>query len=977
MVITNLNTNINFHEIQVFDNSDCDNFRFTNSKNLKILYFNARSIKSGEKLSEIDNFLNDLKCKIHVIVISETWVKDEEKGFYNIPNYMSNYSCRTNRNGGGIGIFVHKSLNFKILKNYSDDDINYMTIETLFENCSMRITGFYRPPSFSIDTIAHFERIFEDVMSSNRSLNSLIFGDFNINLLNHTSNMTNDYLSLLNSFGYFVCDPNTITRPSSGTVIDHVLSNNFLLKANISHFPNYISDHRFIIYEHLNMHVPTTHEPNTITFQKLNLNDLKDHLSENVFIEPIGADIDILYDSFINYFTECCNYCSVNITKRKKKEIYIREWIDDEIIALVRSKRFWHKKLLDNQENELIETEYKLVLNQLTAARRIKKFRFYERKFGDGREGPKETWKNIKLALHDGVLPKEKEITITDTDGKILKGKENSDALNSHFVSIAANVTSNLHSSLGCSTNSENIEDNFIFIPTDEAEVREVINSLKKTSSAGVDKIKLSTLKFCIDETCTYIVNIINLSFTQNKVPKGMKIAKIIPIFKGGSPTDPSNYRPISILPILSKILEKIVQNRLLNFFQSRFQLFNRQYGFIQNSNTICALFDLVAKVQSSLDSKFRTSGLFLDLAKAFDVVNHEFLLTKLLALGIRNDSNQWFRSYLSNRFQFVFCNSVFSELLLNSKGVPQGSILGPLLFLLFIDDLKELILKGNLQLFADDIAIVYSEKNWADVEQAMNQDLEEIRNWMSRNKLAVNIRKSNFIIFGNTETPDLNIHFGDESLNLVFKVKYLGVWIDSRLNFVDHIDFLRKKCSAIIGILFKLKNILPFSVKKVIYYSLVHSHFSYACEIWGHTFDEHLKKIVSTQKRAIKAMCGVSFRTPSFPIFCQNLILPIRHLIKYQSCIHIHNSLNSYINTDIPLMINAQYHDHDTRRRRNLHFDNNNSTRHGSSSVLHCSKKYYNDHNLVPNEFKTLNKNTFKIKLKTFFRSSFLNNLN
>jgi hypothetical protein len=122
-----------------------------------------------------------------------------------------------------------------------------------------------------------------------------------------------------------------------------------------------------------------------------------------------------------------------------------------------------------------------------------------------------------------------------------------------------------------------------------------------------------------------------------------------------------------------------------------------------------------------------------------------------------------------------------------------------------------------------------------------MNTDLEEIRNWMSRNKLAVKVRKSNFIAFGNTESPDLNINFGSQSLNLVSKVKYLGVWIDNRLKFRDHIDFLIKKCSAIVGILYKLKNVLPFSVKRVIYYSLVHSHFAYACEIWGHTFDVHI----------------------------------------------------------------------------------------------------------------------------------------
>jgi hypothetical protein len=163
-------------------------------------------------------------------------------------------------------------------------------------------------------------------------------------------------------------------------------------------------------------------------------------------------------------------------------------------------------------------------------------------------------------------------------------------------------------------------------------------------------------------------------------------------------------------------------------------------------------------------------------------------------------------------------------------------------------------------------------------------------------------------------------------------------------------------------------------SVKKVIYYSLVHSHFTYACEIWGHTFDVHINKIVIAQKKAVKAMSGVSYRSHSFQIFCSNSILPIRRLISYQSCIFIHNSIHSFIHSNLSLMTNADFHDHDTRQRRDIHFDVNNTTRHGSHSISHCSKRLYNDCNLVPNGFKVMNKNTFKIKLKEFFRSSFLN---
>jgi Reverse transcriptase (RNA-dependent DNA polymerase) len=302
---------------------------------------------------------------------------------------------------------------------------------------------------------------------------------------------------------------------------------------------------------------------------------------------------------------------------------------------------------------------------------------------------------------------------------------------------------------------------------------------------------------------------------------------------------------------------------------------------------------------------------------------------------------------------------------------------LGPLLFILFIDDIKELNLKGSLHLFADDIALVYKEQKWINIEDSMNSDLEKVQFWMLENKLAINTKKSNFIVFGNVEAPDLNIFFENEPIIAISKVKYLGVWIDNQLKFTDHIDLIVKKISTITGILFKLKNILPLSVKKLIYFSLIHSHLTYACEIWGHTYIEHLKKIKIAQKKALKAMMGVPFRSPSFEIFCNNSILPILKIIDLQSCIFIHNIMNQYTHSNTQLLINANFHNHNTRQRWDLHFNNNNSTTFGNRSLLHCSKRLYNNNNLVPNDFKNLNKISFKIKLKKFFKSSFLINLN
>jgi hypothetical protein len=215
MAITDVNTNLDSYEIEVFNNVDCENFHFENNQNLKILYFNARSIKSGTKLAEIDCFLKDLKCEIHVIVISETWVQENEKSFYNIPNYVSIYSCRKTRIAGGIGIFIHENLKYKELFNYCDEIISYVTIELLFNNSSLKITGFYRPPDMTSDLLDAFYGILQKSFDETSNGKSMYFGDFNINLMNENEQSVIEYLSIVNSNGYFVCDPNTVTRPAA------------------------------------------------------------------------------------------------------------------------------------------------------------------------------------------------------------------------------------------------------------------------------------------------------------------------------------------------------------------------------------------------------------------------------------------------------------------------------------------------------------------------------------------------------------------------------------------------------------------------------------------------------------------------------------------------------------------------------------------------------------------------------------------
>jgi hypothetical protein len=712
----------------------------------------------------------------------------------------------------------------------------------------------------------------------------------------------------------------------------------------------------------------TSERPYIRIFSKRNILIYRDAVSKSSSI-TVNEDVNIMFNEFYEKLHNVFE-TSFPCIKQSIKQYKMKPWLTKSILKHIKKKNKAYRKYIElkTEESKLVYKYHKKVSEKIV---NTAKQEYYQNQFKSNEKNVKNTWRNINEIL--GRQSKSADMTEIAYNQKIFdQPKDIARIMNDYFCNIAKYI----HDTIPVTNytyQGQTVLNSLYMDDTCESELIKIINNMKnKSSLGGVDKFSNKYVKCIADIISSPLCLIINKCIQIGKFPEVLKISKVTPIHKNGSKNDPNNFRPISIQSTFSKIFEKVIKTRLQSFIEKNSILSPYQYGFRSKSSTSMALMDLVQSVELNQNSKRHTIIIFLDLKKAFDTVDHNILLLKLEQYGCRGITLQFFASYLANRKQYIKIKNSESPLQEIKYGVPQGSILGPLLFLLYINDIG--ICKpenGDIKLFADDTAILIAHENLNTLNNIANITLEKTDKWLTMNKQALNNEKTfGMLIHANKKrienwTPTVTIN--GTPLQTTHTKKYLGVILDNKLNFQSHTSHLAKKLRKWIGIFKKINPVLTPIAKRTLYFSMFHPNILYGIELYGGVSSTTLKNLQTIQNKAVRSLFGYHRLSPSTEMYKELKLMKIKTLYRYRSAILIHKLLNEPETLNIHSIIKEyctpMKHKYETRHKSNFNLKFTRSSYTNSSSFKLCL--FWNS---IPTDIKqNCDYHQFKINICTY----------
>ena len=864
----------------------------------------------------LHNLLANLEFKFDIIALSETWNPDYKVTFQPpiLPGYHNYKGTKGSSLKGGCGLYINEELkplarpDLNIQIKNEDLEIETHWIEIIIEKQPNRLVGVvYRHPIKSNDEKSA-EVLNETLLKIQRENKKvLLAGDFNFDLLKHesTSNVGNFLQMMLNnSYQPCITEPTRIVHGNKPSLVDNIFSNS-VEKCISGNILDKISDHlpNFVIFENIKS------KPKPTKFKRRNMknsDESKYQADLLLLLRELQGNTE-LYDAetAYNFFHE--KHCLIvnkhypwQTLTRKQRELELKPWITKGILTSSRIKAKLFRTFKRTKKKQDYDN-FKLYRDTINSLSRKSKKQYHKQYFTKYANNLKKTWKGINNLLNRQGKFNTSDIFLNINGKLVTDQKIVVDKMNQYFINVADNLAQKIpkpNTKYQDFLKNPNVHSLYL-TEIEPYEIDELIRDLGINKAGDIYGNTSNIVKLGGPVLTQILTLLYNKSLEQGIFPNVLKISKILPIHKGDSVFEMSNYRPISLLPIFSKILEKLMYARVIDFIKRYKILYENQYGFQKGLSTELAINSLLYNIIECLENKEVGFCILLDFAKAFDTVNHEILLAKLDYYGIRGTAHNWFKSYLSNRQQCTEIGNLQSKLDYVKNGVPQGSVLGPLLFLLYINDI---ILSSKIckfTLFADDTSLFYSHKNKAEGSKILNEELSKIAEWLAANKLSLNVSKSKLLVFSNqrsinkndehlnintcvdsepdySEESDAEIYINGQKLKEADHAKYLGTLIDNKLNWSYHINDVSLKISKGAGLLAKIRHYAPSSILRSLYFSFINPYIDYNLLNWGMAAPTNLNVINIKVKKAVRIISFKDRHDPTAPLFKDLEILPL-----------------------------------------------------------------------------------------------------
>lgn len=871
---------------------------------LSVLHLNINRLRN-----KIHNLEALLEAELHIrpcfVCITETWFKLGEETSTYLPGYRIIANCsRSNSRGGGCVIFARNDISDSCLV----CNVKSYYRERVFEVCCLSIklssthkvfvSTVYRSPG---SEIKGFLTQLELFLSSNKNHSSIMCGDFNIDLKGETA-VAKDFLQLLmeHNMRPTIQDYTRVTDTSQ-TLVDNIFSDmddNY--DAHV--VPCSFSDHdaQMVSFpDRLILPIRQIKSQVKRIYSQLALKNCKRDLERVCWNDILKektceGKLQLFYSTLYKIIDKYFPLKKVRIKNHKKT------WLTRGIKVSCRKKRYLLLETRKWKHDISLKKYYKSYNSMLKRLIFAAKNLHFKNTIQRAKSKSKAIWKIVNENTGKNSSSNKGGIKLVHNNKLIEDPQLISNMFNEYFVNAGkvsdnnANHTSQ-HMTLLHNKNINNVQSMFM-TPISKSEIINIVKSLKNTSSCGPDDISTIFIKNNIEVLCVPLCDIFNACICEGVFPAQFKSAKVIPLHKRNSKTDISNYRPISLLPVISKVFERAIATRITNHFEKYNYFCPQQFGFRKNRNAVTAITELVLQVMNNLNRDLKCAGIFCDLSKAFDCVNHKILLDKLQYYGIRGSVLNLLKSYLTNRNQIVQISDVDSMgciKFVNSAsevidcGVPQGSVLGPLLFNIFINDLQYNITHGTPYLYADDTSIIVENQSIATLKDQICKTWTELTYWFQCNGLNMNLDKTLYLPFlrhTNSLTFDLPLPVVRAN-----SVKFLGVQLDTQLRWSSHVTLLKKRLASACYALKNLSKMLSTSALRSVYFAYFESILRYGLEVWGNNV--YIDSVLILQKKAIRCIERAKPLEHCRPLFVKHGILTVIALYIYLVCIFIYKN--------------------------------------------------------------------------------------